>query len=156
MAEDSYHRRPLWHWIVLYAVVGIILYGIFYYVIISKNQPSNQSTSLAPVPTVVTTRVDPKKGSYLADINGNTLYVFDKDTTGKSNCSGTCASIWPPYLVPTTPPSSYPINVSFIKRDDNSLQYSWKGMPLYYYAKDSKPGDINGDGVGGIWHLVHP
>ena len=39
-------------------------------------------------------------------------------------------------------------------RKDGAEQWAFKGMPLYYWAGDSKPGDTNGDGVGGVWHVL--
>lgn len=94
-------------------------------------------------------------GAYLVASNGMTLYTFDKDTKGVSNCSGTCASTWPSYTT-TSQPSSMPQNLAVITRSDGSMQYTWKGMPLYYFSGDSKPGDMNGDGVNGVWHVAKP
>ena len=99
-------------------------------------------------------KTDSVKGSYMTDFAGNTLYIFDKDTTGVSNCSGGCLSAWPAYTSGATAQGSFPENISVITRTDGSKQFAWKGMPLYYYAKDKKAGDITGDGVGGIWHIV--
>ncbi len=46
--------------------------------------------------------------------------------------------------------------MTVVKRTDGTLIYAYKGMPIYYYEKDQKAGDITGDGVGGVWHLVKP
>ncbi|HZQ30061.1 MAG TPA: hypothetical protein VFA93_03210 [Patescibacteria group bacterium] len=105
---------------------------------------------------IVMTKTDPTKGNFLTDPKGMTLYVFDKDQQGVSNCNGTCAAIWPPYGPGSTVVSSLPANFTTIKRNDGTMQYTYKGMPLYYYQKDTKPGDILGDGVNGTWHLVKP
>ncbi len=164
MAEEkSYGKRPLWQWILIYAVAAVVIYGIIYYFVFAKkggniyNQPGSYSTpQTAPSGNVYTTRTDPSKGAYLADFAGMTLYVFDKDTPGVSNCYSGCATVWPPYTSGATVQSQLPANITVIKRTDGSSQYAWKGMPLYYYATDQKPGDINGDGVGGVWHLVKP
>lgn len=104
---------------------------------------------------IITTKAGPK-GNYLADSKGMTLYMFDKDSVGVSNCSGGCAKVWPPYVVSGAAPASLPSDVTTLKRADGSMQYAYKGMPLYYYASDTNPGDITGDGVGGVWHLVKP
>jgi predicted lipoprotein with Yx(FWY)xxD motif len=85
--------------------------------------------------------------SYLTDENGMTLYIYSKDTTGVSNCSGTCITNWPEFG-PKIEPTSLPANITVITRSDKSLQYAWKGMPLYYFVKDTKAGDVTGDGVG--------
>jgi len=166
----GYGKRPLWQWIALYAVIAVVLYGLVYYFVFAKNGSSgyNQPNpySAAPTPTqtnptptggnIITTRTDAAKGNYLADFAGMTLYVFDKDTAGTSNCSGTCTKVWPPYTPGATAQSQLPTNVTVIKRADGTSQFAWMDKPLYYYATDQKPGDVTGDGVGGTWHLVKP
>lgn len=90
----------------------------------------------------------------LTGANGMTLYTFDKDRSGKSNCDGECADNWPPYAVQAgaMAPSE---GLSIIKRGDGSSQWAKDGAPLYFWAGDSAPGDMTGDGVGGVWHLAH-
>jgi predicted lipoprotein with Yx(FWY)xxD motif len=83
--------------------------------------------------------------------SGMTLYTFDKDSKGKSNCSGQCAAKWPPFTVGTAPKSN---EYSTVKRDDGTAQLAYDGKPLYLYTGDSKPGDRNGDNVNGVWHVV--
>lgn len=92
-------------------------------------------------------------GNFLAGPNGMTLYTFDKDTANTTNCSGTCASTWPAYVTASAP-TTLPAGIGTFTRADGKIQFTWNKMPLYYYAGDSAPGDTNGDGVGGIWHLV--
>jgi predicted lipoprotein with Yx(FWY)xxD motif len=89
----------------------------------------------------------------LAGPNGMTLYTFDKDMagSGKSACNGPCAANWPP-LMGSTASGDY----SVITRDDGSRQIAYKGKPLYYWAKDAKPGDRTGDGVNNVWHAAKP
>jgi predicted lipoprotein with Yx(FWY)xxD motif len=43
-----------------------------------------------------------------------------------------------------------------ITREDGSKQWAYKGKPLYYWVKDTKPGDVSGDGVKGVWHTAKP
>jgi predicted lipoprotein with Yx(FWY)xxD motif len=94
-------------------------------------------------------------GNVLADPNGMTLYTFDKDTPGKSNCNGKCAEFWPP--VKATADSKPVGNLTIITRDDGSKQWADNGKPLYTFAKDTKPGDVTGDGfLNGAWHLAMP
>lgn len=101
------------------------------------------------------TKVD-KLGEILTGPKGMTLYTFDNDKEpGKSTCSGECAKMWPPF----TPEASAPAPkapLSIITRDDGSKQYAYKGKPLYYYVKDSKPGDATGHGVGNRWWAAKP
>ena len=88
--------------------------------------------------------------------NGMTLYVFDRDAanSGKSVCNGPCATNWPPLMAADTdkPAGDYTV----ITRDDGKKQWAMKGKPLYYWAKDSKPGDKTGDNVGTVWHVAKP
>ncbi len=87
--------------------------------------------------------------------NGMTLYTFDKDvaSSGKSVCNGPCATNWPPLTAATTPQGD---GYSLIRRDDGSQQVTYKGKPLYYWSKDTKPGDKTGDGVNNVWHAATP
>jgi predicted lipoprotein with Yx(FWY)xxD motif len=95
------------------------------------------------------------KGPTLVDAKGMTLYTFDKDTNGKSACNGPCATSWPPLKAESDakPGNEYTV----VKRDDGSSQWAYKGKPLYTWTKDSKPGDITGDGfLNGAWHAAQP
>ncbi|MDE2588720.1 MAG: hypothetical protein KGL95_03535 [Patescibacteria group bacterium] len=107
---------------------------------------------MAQNPVVMATNA--KLSSYATDPKGMTLYTFDNDTKDTSNCSGKCLTNWPPYLVAGTPSGTLPNHVGTMKRSDGSMQYTWDGMPLYYYVGDKKAGDVMGDGVGGVWHVV--
>lgn len=88
--------------------------------------------------------------------NQMTLYVFDRDTanSGKSVCNGGCATNWPPLMAPA---DAKPIGQwSVVTRDDGGKQWAYQGKPVYYWAKDGKPGDATGDGVGNAWHIAKP
>ena len=94
---------------------------------------------------------DSKGVSYMTDENGMTLYTYSKDTTGVSNCTGVCIQNWPAYGPKTAPsPADLPADVTVITRSDGTLQYAWKGMPLYTFVGDKKAGDVTGDGVNGF------
>lgn len=88
--------------------------------------------------------------------NGMTLYTFDKDVagSGKSTCNGPCATNWPPLMASGSDTASG--DYSIITRDDGSKQWAVKGKPVYYWAKDSKPGDKTGDGVNKVWQTAKP
>ena len=88
----------------------------------------------------------------MASKEGKTLYTFDKDAAGKSNCNGGCAAAWPPFMVAT--PALAGGDFSIVKRDDGASQWAFKGMPLYFFAGDAKAGDVNGDNQGGVWHVI--
>ena len=91
----------------------------------------------------------------LAGNNNMTLYIFTKDVagSGKSVCNGMCATNWPPLLVDGSPAVSG--GYSIVTRDDGKKQLAFNGMPLYFYAKDTKPGDKIGDGRSeGAWQII--
>ncbi len=88
----------------------------------------------------------------LVDAKGMTLYTFDKDTAGKSMCVGPCATLWPPALAADNAKSEG--DMSIVARDDGSKQWAHKGKPVYTFSKDAKPGDVAGDKVKDVWHVV--
>jgi predicted lipoprotein with Yx(FWY)xxD motif len=91
-------------------------------------------------------------GGVMADSAGMTLYAFDKDAGGKSTCNGPCAAIWPPLLVTGDGKASG--DWTIVARDDGSKQWAFKGKPVYRYSKDTKPGEMAGDGFNGVWHAI--
>jgi predicted lipoprotein with Yx(FWY)xxD motif len=97
---------------------------------------------------------DTSKGKALVDAKGMTLYTFDRDTAGKSACNGPCAQNWPPLMAAANASASGEWTV--ITRDDGSRQWAYKGKPLYLWVKDTKPGEVTGDGVNNVWHVAMP
>jgi predicted lipoprotein with Yx(FWY)xxD motif len=103
-------------------------------------------------------------GTYLADPNGKALYVFANDTKGTatanpaSACTGVCAQTWTPFYMRIEnlilPAMAKKADFTEFSRSDGSSQLAYKGYPLYYYSKDVNPGDTNGNGMNGIWHLA--
>ena len=85
--------------------------------------------------------------------SGRTLYTFDKDAAGKSNCNGGCATAWTPFLVKDGERASAEFHA--ITRDDGAKQWALNEKPLYFYAADAYAGDAKGDGKGGVWHVIH-
>lgn len=103
--------------------------------------------SAAPVKTADGVLVGP---------NGMTLYTFDRDAagSGKSACNGPCAANWPPLMAADADQGSG--DYAVIVRDDGKKQWSYKGRPLYFWSKDSKPGDKTGDGFNKVWQAAKP
>jgi predicted lipoprotein with Yx(FWY)xxD motif len=103
-----------------------------------------------------------KVGTILVDASGRTLYLFQKDTTNKSNCSGACVSAWPVLQSSGTPKGQSGVQASMlgtIKRGDGATQVTYNGHPLYYYSGDTQPGQLNGQGLnafGALWYVVGP
>lgn len=97
-------------------------------------------------------------GEIVVDGAGMTAYVFDSDTAGSgvSSCSGACASTWPAITTDTATPEVEGITgtIGTIDVANGVKQVTLDGLPLYTYAGDSAPGDVNGQGVSGIWWVV--
>ncbi|MFC1464449.1 MAG: hypothetical protein ACFLMY_06345 [Candidatus Brachytrichaceae bacterium NZ_4S206] len=91
--------------------------------------------------------------------NGRTLYMFAKDNTpGESACYDKCAVNWPPLITEGAPAAGPGVNADLlgvITRTDGKLQVTYNGMPLYFWAGDSAPGDTNGQNVNGVWFVVN-
>ena len=99
-------------------------------------------------------------GDFLVGPNGMTLYLFNNDTDGTSTCYDQCATNWPPLLVGegeevSTQPGLVG-EVGTTERTDGTVQVTFNGMPLYYWAQDAAPGDSTGQGVGDVWWVVKP
>lgn len=97
-------------------------------------------------------------GNYLTDAQGRTLYYFDKDMVGMTACSGACTKAWPAFysaniVVPTGVNAS---DFGSITLANGSMQTTYKGYPLYYYASDMKRGDTNGQAFKDVWYVVSP
>ena len=113
------------------------------------------SSSVALAQMAPAKTADTAKGKALVDAKGMTLYVFDKDAAGKSNCNGPCATNWPPLMAAADAKASGDWTV--VTRDDGGKMWAYKGKPLYTWTKDTKPGDITGDGFNnGVWHIATP
>ncbi|MHB2250679.1 COG4315 family predicted lipoprotein [Pseudomonas fitomaticsae] len=92
------------------------------------------------------------KDGMMVDHKGMTLYTFDKDSGGKSMCNDECAKNWPPLMAPADAKAEGKWTV--IKRDDGMMQYAYDGKPLYTFVKDAKPGDMTGDKMKDMWHVI--
>ena len=87
--------------------------------------------------------------------HGKTLYAFANDQGTTSACTGGCATIWPPLMATGTPTGGTGIDAGKLSAAPSG-QVVYNGHLLYTYANDSAAGDTNGQGVGGIWHVVAP
>jgi predicted lipoprotein with Yx(FWY)xxD motif len=99
-------------------------------------------------------------GRILYDGRGFVLYAFTKDPSGRSVCTGACASAWPPYIVKSKPAALAGAKGKLLgttRRADRKLQATYAGRPLYYYIGDRSPGEIlcqNVSQFGGVWQVV--
>jgi predicted lipoprotein with Yx(FWY)xxD motif len=99
-------------------------------------------------------------GKVLVDGRGHTLYLFAKDTNGKSACAGKCAGFWPPLITRNKPVAAGGAKTSLLgttRRPDGRLQVTYNHHPLYTFVKDTRKGQTNGEAVnafGAEWYAV--
>lgn len=126
-----------------------------------KYTPRPMPETPRPVPgndVVISTNQSAEHGIYLVDGDGLTLYTFDNDSSTVSACAGSCAETWPPVVGQPVTAIVTGIDGTFgrIERDDGAIQVTYNARPLYYFSGDGAPGETNGDGIGGVWHLARP
>ncbi|PKN17432.1 MAG: hypothetical protein CVU71_16605 [Deltaproteobacteria bacterium HGW-Deltaproteobacteria-6] len=97
-------------------------------------------------------------GKYLTDTEGHALYMFKKDSAGKSACAGPCLEKWPVYYreAVAAPQGTEAADFGTITRGDGLKQTTFRGYPLYYWVNDKNPGETNGQGVNNIWFVINP
>jgi predicted lipoprotein with Yx(FWY)xxD motif len=127
---------------------------------------NNQSASAPAVPKLAsgaTATIGVAKtavGNVLINGQGRTVYLFKKDTSTKSTCTGGCASAWPPVRATGKPTVGQGASASLVgttKRSDGKPQVTYHGHPLYLFSGDQNPGDVNGQGqnaFGAVWWTV--
>jgi predicted lipoprotein with Yx(FWY)xxD motif len=120
------------------------------------------ATDAAQSKVAVVSTAKTSLGRIVVNSSGRTLYLFGNDRNGKSACSGQCAAFWPPLITSGKPRVSGGSRASLIgttKRADGRLQVTYNHHPLYTFAKDTKAGQTNGEGVtafGATWDAVSP
>jgi predicted lipoprotein with Yx(FWY)xxD motif len=130
-----------------------------------SSSPAGASSSSAAAggsgSTVITT-VSSSAGTFLANSSGHAVYLWTKDGSGMSACSGACAGAWPPVTTTGTVTASggaKSSDLGTITRSDGTKQVTYDGHPLYFFSGDSGPGMASGqgnDGFGAKWWLVSP
>lgn len=83
---------------------------------------------------------------------GMTLYTYGRDTRGASTCYGVCERLWPPLFA--TFDDDPTDDFTIVERLDGGLQWAYRGEPLYYWANDTRPGDVTGDNVNEVWFVI--
>ena len=121
-------------------------------------QPQAQANSPSQSPLVSLNTSISQFGSFLVDPNGMPLYVESTDFGGRTNCVGSCTSIWVPYTVQAstylTKAANIPGKLGMLQRPDGTVQLTYNNLALYTYAKDAKGGAPTGEGINGIWYLA--
>jgi predicted lipoprotein with Yx(FWY)xxD motif len=112
------------------------------------------------VPETAVVSNNDELGEFLVAPTGMTLYTFANDEPGVSNCTEQCAENWPPFTIRENDRLAAGAGIEgewgTIEREDGSLQVTYNGMPLYFFAEDEAPGDTNGQGAGDVWFIVAP
>jgi predicted lipoprotein with Yx(FWY)xxD motif len=143
--------------VIIVVIVIVVIGGI---VLLTMSGSGSQSASATATTTQVATTATLNVGSnaqfpsYLTAANGMALYTFKSDTAGVSNCTGTCATEWPPYTVTSgaalTPGANVSGTISTITRADGTTQVTYNGMPLYFFVQDTSAGQATGNGDDGF------
>ena len=122
---------------------------------------SASAPAAAGGPVVMTATVGTVGTLVVASSNGMTVYTFDKDVanSGTSACTGGCITKWPALTVAagSTPTAASGITGklgTITRADDNTLQVTYNGKPLYFFSGDKAAGDSNGIYTG--WSAVKP
>jgi predicted lipoprotein with Yx(FWY)xxD motif len=119
------------------------------------------SSSPAAPGALITTKHEAKLGTVLAyGPKHMTVYLFEADKGQGSSCTGACAALWPPVTgKPQASGSAMSADLGTVKRPDGTTQVTYKGHPLYRYAKDKDAGDAYGEGIksfGAGWYALAP
>lgn len=130
----------------------------------TTGQAVNDVWWVANLNPVVRVTEHPEHGQVLVGPTGMTLYLFTNDEDGVTNCAGGCATNWPPLVGGFAPEAGFaPMagdgadgELGLIQRDDGGMQLTYDGTPLYYWVRDSVPGDATGQNVGDVWFVVEP
>jgi predicted lipoprotein with Yx(FWY)xxD motif len=128
--------------------------------------PAEPAADTAPTPRRRPARrgtrikvVDSEFGRILANGRGQAVYLFDRETTRRSECYGDCAESWPPVLTKGRPVAGSGARARLLgttRRRGGKRQVTYRGRPLYYYVDDA-PGRVlchNVEEFGGLWLVV--
>ena len=140
-------------WLVATAAVVALLTVFF-----ALPAAGKSATAAGPIISTASTSL----GKIVVTSSGRTLYLFAKDTNGKSTCTGQCATFWPPLIASAKPRAGAGARASLLgttRRADGRMQVTYNHHPLYTFAKDTKKGQTTGEGVsafGAKWFAVSP
>jgi predicted lipoprotein with Yx(FWY)xxD motif len=129
----------------------------------SSNGGSYSASAATPKTAAANSTIATRTGSlgtYLVDGKGRALYLFEADKPNVSNCSGGCASIWPPASANGKTVAGNGVVASKLGMTSGANPIvTYNGHPLYSYAGDKAPGDTNGQDInqfGASWYVVSP
>ena len=120
-----------------------------------------EPTTALPLPTIAVGvgTVNADASGVLLNAQGFTLYTFDNDAPDSSACAEDCTADYKPLTVPSAQQLTIGLGLtaadfSTFMRGDGTTQVEYQHHPLYTYAGDENPGDMLGDGIGGVWHTA--
>lgn len=131
-----------------------------------ESDPPSGDRTKKPTPTVppgprITTGAS-EFGKMLFDGRGQAIYLFDlEEGRPRPECYGECAAAWPPVLTDGEPVAGSGIRAKRLgttRRRDGSLQVTYHGHPLYFYAHEGV-GEVlchDFEDFGGTWFVVQP
>jgi predicted lipoprotein with Yx(FWY)xxD motif len=140
-------------WLVATAAVVALLTVFF-----ALPAAGKSATAAGPIISTASTSL----GKIVVTSSGRTLYLFAKDTSGKSTCTGQCATFWPPLIASAKPRAGAGARASLLgttRGADGRMQVTYNHHPLYTFAKDTKKGQTSGEGLsafGAKWFAVSP
>ena len=86
------------------------------------------------------------------DGHGMTLYVYDLDHPGMSNSNHEGSEKWTPHVYEGD--DALTEGWTLVKRTNGTMQLAYFGKPTYLFAGDKNKGDMHGDGLDGVWHIL--
>ena len=126
-----------------------------------SGKPASAFSSTAPAaPAAAAAAVkvsDSSLGPILTDQNGRTLYAFLNDKNGTSSCAGTCVATWPALVGTGSAGAGGGVRAALLSqtaRAEGTSQATYNKWPLYYYVGDTAAGDVDGQGLDGVWFAV--
>ena len=137
--------------------IAMMLMGALALAACARGGGSGSSGASTPGSGAISTAEVAGVGTVLVDAEGFTLYAFMPDQAGKPTCTGGCAGTWPPLIVTQVPEGTgLPGTFDTVASPAGGKQLTYDGWPLYRYSGDGKPGEANGQGIGGVWFAMTP
>jgi predicted lipoprotein with Yx(FWY)xxD motif len=152
--SHAHHTQRHWLLAVPTALAGLAALCV----VLAIPARSDAAPAVGPLVSTSTSSL----GRILVDSRGHTLYLFQKDKSGRSTCAGDCAAAWPPLIASGKPRPGTGAKASLLgttKRADGRMQATYNKHPLYTFVKDTKKGQTSGenvDGFGAEWYVVSP
>ncbi len=126
----------------------------------SEKRPTGRDASQGRgKPGTTLTPHESQFGTILFDANRQAVYLFEKESSNRSECYGECAAAWPPVLTKGSPGAHGAAGTKLLgttARKDGTTQVTYNGHPLYYYHGDPR-GQVLCQNVvefGGRWLVV--